>query len=107
MGAAAVAVLVVLAGSWYAFRKCSQPACGNAVKLSIGAPADIVPALKAQATDWAAQAKLDNNCVDVDVFDADPADVAAAIAAKSEKTLTGVGQANGKTRIPDTWVADF
>jgi hypothetical protein len=106
MGAAAVAVLVVLAGSWYAFRTYSQPACGNSTKLSIGAPADIVPALKAQATEWSAQAKLDDSCVDIDVFEADPADVAAAIAAKSEKTLTGVGQANGKTRIPDVWVPD-
>src|SRR5258707_8901592 len=68
LGAAAVAVLVILAGSWYAFRKYSQPACGNAAKLSVGAPADIVPALKAQATEWSAQAKLDDNCVDVDVF---------------------------------------
>ncbi|GGM11340.1 hypothetical protein GCM10007977_010570 [Dactylosporangium sucinum] len=106
MGAAAVAVLVVLAGSWYAFQKYSEPSCGNTAKLSIGAPADIVPALKAQAADWSAQAKLDENCVDVDVFEADPADIAAAIAAKSQKTLTGVGQANGKTRIPDVWVPD-
>ncbi|WP_238014171.1 substrate-binding domain-containing protein [Dactylosporangium sp. AC04546] len=106
MGAAAVAVLVVLAGSWYAFQKYSEPSCGNAAKLSIGAPADIVPALKAQAADWSAQAKLDDNCVDVEVFEADPADIAAAVAAKSQKSLTGVGQANGKTRIPDVWVPD-
>jgi hypothetical protein len=106
MGAAAVAVLVVLAGSWYAFRKYSQPACGNAAQLSIGAPADIVPAVKAQATEWSEQAKLDDNCVDIEVFEADPADMAAAIAGKYEKSLTGVGQANGKTRIPDVWVAD-
>ncbi|MFG2038571.1 VWA domain-containing protein [Dactylosporangium sp. NPDC048998] len=106
LGTATVAVLVVLAGSWYAFRKYSQPSCGNAAKLSIGAPADIVPALKAQATEWSEQAKLDHNCVDIEVFEEDPADVAAALAGKANKTLTGVGQANGKTRIPDAWVAD-
>ncbi|MEV8515029.1 VWA domain-containing protein [Dactylosporangium sp. NPDC051484] len=106
LGAATVAVLVVLAGSWYAFRKYSQPSCGNAAKLSIGAPADIVPALKDQATEWSRQARRDHNCVDIEVFDEDPADVAAALAGKTNKTLTGVGQANGKTRVPDVWVAD-
>ncbi|WP_432982090.1 VWA domain-containing protein [Dactylosporangium sp. CA-233914] len=107
LGAAAVAVLVVLAGSWYAFRKYSQPSCGsNAAKLSIGTPADIAPALKAHATEWAEQAKANGNCVDIEVFEEDPADVAAALAGRAEKSLTGVGQANGKTRIPDVWVAD-
>jgi Ca-activated chloride channel family protein len=106
LGAAAVAVLVVLAGSWYSFRKFSQPSCGNAAKLTIGAPADIAPALKAHASDWSAQAKQDNNCVEIEVFEEDPADVAAALAGKVDKTLTGVGQANGKTRIPDIWVTD-
>ncbi|WP_432833216.1 substrate-binding domain-containing protein [Dactylosporangium sp. CA-092794] len=107
MGAAAVAVLVVLAGSWYAFRKYSQPSCGgSAATLSIGAPADIVPALKAQGDEWSAQATKNGNCVSIEVFEEDPADVAAALAGKYEKTLAGVGQANGKTRIPDLWVAD-
>ncbi|WP_433212055.1 VWA domain-containing protein [Dactylosporangium sp. CS-047395] len=106
LGAAAVAVLVVLAGSWYAFNKYSKPACGNAAKLSIGASADISPALKLQAAEWAEQAKDNGNCVDIEVFDEDPADVAAALAGKADKSLTGVGQANGKTRIPDVWVAD-
>ncbi|MGI5246129.1 VWA domain-containing protein [Dactylosporangium sp. CA-139066] len=106
LGAAAVAVLVVLAGSWYAFRKYSQPSCGNAAKLSIGAPADITPAIKAQTTAWSEQAKANGNCVDIEVIDEDPADVASALAGRANKTLTGVGQANGKTRIPDIWVAD-
>src|SRR5438128_5155174 len=108
MGAAAVAVLVVLAGSWYAFQKYSSPACGGSstAKLSIGAPADVSPALKAQAAAWSEQAKANDNCVEIEVFDEDPADVAAALAGKANKTLTGVGQANGKTRIPDVWVAD-
>ena len=70
MGAAAVAVLVVLAGSWYAFRKFSQPSCGTPTKLTIGAPAEIAPALKAQAADWSEQAKADDSCVDVEVIEA-------------------------------------
>ncbi|GAA0724214.1 VWA domain-containing protein [Dactylosporangium roseum] len=106
IGAAAVAVLVVLAGSWYAFDKFSEPSCGSAGKLSIGAPADLAPALKAQAGEWAERAKADDICAEIDVFEADPADIAAAVAAKSEKALTGVGQANGRTRIPDIWVPD-
>nr|BFE64487.1 substrate-binding domain-containing protein [Dactylosporangium thailandense] len=107
LGAAAVAVLIVLAGSWYAFNKYSKPACGNtAAKLSIGAVSDIAPAIKEQAAAWAGQAKQNGNCVDIEVFDEDPADVAASLAGKNDKSLTGVGQANGKTRIPDIWVAD-
>ncbi|GAA1503199.1 substrate-binding domain-containing protein [Dactylosporangium maewongense] len=106
MGAAAVAVLVVLAGSWYAFRKYSQPSCGASTKLTVSAPSDIAPALKQQVADWSAQAKTGDGCVDVEVIEAASADVAAAIAATSKKSLTGVGQANGKTRIPDVWVPD-
>src|SRR5687767_8898174 len=106
MGAAAVAVLVVLAGSWYAFRKFSQPSCGSSTKFSISAPADITAALKLQVADWSEQAKADGSCVDVEITEAAPADVAAAIAATSKKALTGVGQASGKTRVPDVWVPD-
>jgi hypothetical protein len=106
MGAAAVAVLIVLAGSWYSFRKFSQASCGSTTKLTVSAPADIAGAVRQQAVEWTEQTKSDGNCVEVEVIEAASADVAAAIAAGSKKTLTGVGQANGKTRIPDVWVAD-
>ena len=45
-------------------------------------------------------------CVEVDVISATPADVAAAIAARNDVAITGLGQPNGNTEVPDVWVPD-
>ena len=106
MAAAAVAVLVVLAGSWFGFRKLSQPACGETVRLSVGAAPELVAPLQAEAEAWANDARQADGCIEIEITASDPADMAAAIAAQSKATLTGVGQANGKTKVPDVWVPD-
>jgi hypothetical protein len=104
--AAALAVLVVLAGSWYAYAKVSKPGCGSPVRLSVAAAPELAPALQAQAGEWASGARVSGNCVAVDVIAVESADIAAAVAAQGNVQLTGVGLASGKTKIPDVWVAD-
>jgi hypothetical protein len=105
--AAALAVLAVLAGSWGAYRLLAKPLCGDRVRLTIAAAAEIAPAVR-DATAEAANADLrvDGKCVAVDVAAADPADVAAAVAGRHQATLNGVGQASGKTTVPDVWIPD-
>lgn len=104
--AAAVAVLVVMAGSWYGYGKLSKPSCGGPVRLTVGAAPEIVSALQAQANEWAANARVGGSCVSVEVASLNPADLAAAIASQAHVSLTGVGLANGKTKVPDVWVPD-
>jgi hypothetical protein len=101
-----LAVLAVLAGSWYGYGKFSKSACGAPVRLTIGAAPEIAPALQAEATQWAAGARVNGSCASVEVTSVDPADMAAAIGAQAKVALSGVGQASGKTKVPDVWVAD-
>jgi Ca-activated chloride channel homolog len=104
--AAAVVVLVVLGGSYYAYGKVSKAGCSTPVHLTVAAAPEIAPVVKAQATAWAADAQVNGSCVTVDVSSAESADIAAALADQAKVSLTGVGRANGKTKIPDTWVPD-
>jgi Ca-activated chloride channel homolog len=104
--AAAAAVLVVLGGSYYAYGKVSKPGCSTTTPITVAVAPEIASTLKAQATDWAADARVDGRCVSVDVVSADSADTAAAIAGQAKVSLSGVGLASGKTKIPDAWVPD-
>jgi Ca-activated chloride channel family protein len=105
--AAGMAVLAVLAGSWGGYRLLAKPACGEQIRLSIAAVPEIAPAVRETAKATAhGDLRNDEKCVAVDVVAADPADVAAAIASRHQATLNGVGQASGKTRVPDVWIPD-
>jgi von Willebrand factor type A domain len=106
MIAASVAVLVVLAGGWYGFGKLSKSSCSGTLSLNIGAAPELVSALQAQATEWAAASRVGDRCVSIEVTSADPADLAAAIGAPAKVYLTGVGQSSGNTKVPDVWVPD-
>jgi Ca-activated chloride channel family protein len=105
--AAGLAVLAVLAGSWGAYRLLAKPLCGQQVRLAVAAAAEIAPVVQ-QTVDDAANTDLRANgvCVSVDVTAAEPADVAAAVAGRHQAALNGVGQANGKIKVPDLWIPD-
>jgi hypothetical protein len=96
-----------LAGSWGAYQLLARPRCGQQTRLSVAAAPEIAPAIR-QAADAATgdDLRFDGGCVSVDVTPADPADVAAAIAGRHQLVLNGVGQASGKTRVPDVWIPD-
>jgi hypothetical protein len=105
--AAAVAVLIVLGGSYYAYGKVAKPGCSDAaVRLSMAVAPELVQVVQAQAVSWTQSARVNGSCVAIDITGADSADIASAIAGQSKTALTGTGQASGKTKVPDMWVPD-
>jgi hypothetical protein len=104
--AAAAAVIAVVSGTWAGYKLLSEPACGAEIRISVAAVPEIAPAVQATAADWAREARVADRCVAVDVVAADSADVAAAVAGQHGATLNGVGQASGRTKVPDAWIAD-
>jgi len=105
--ASALAVLVVLAGSYGGYRLLSKQSCAGGIALSVAAAPDIAPAIEKTLDSWTGtRPRLDGRCVSVDLAATEPADVAAAIAGAHKSTLGGVGQASGKARVPDVWIAD-
>jgi Ca-activated chloride channel family protein len=100
-------VLAVVAASWGGYNMLTADSCGNTVQLSVAAAPEIVPAVQATADQWVAtKPKIGGSCVAVAVAAADSADVGAAIAGQRKAQLNGVGQANGKTTVPDVWIPD-
>jgi hypothetical protein len=105
--AAAVALVLVVAGAWVGLRQLTEPACSGQVRLTVAGAAEIAPAVQAAAAQWSGGgAEVDNVCVAVDVTTAESVDVAAAIAGKHGVSLTGVGQASGTIAVPDVWIPD-
>jgi len=105
--AAGLGVLVVLAGSWAGYHLLSKPSCGTPIRVSVAVAPEIAPAVQASLGEWAAtRPRVGDRCVVADIATVDPADVAAAIAGRHQAVLNGVGQANGKIRVPDVWVPD-
>ncbi|BCB91674.1 hypothetical protein Psuf_089870 [Phytohabitans suffuscus] len=105
--AAAVALIVVVGGSYFGYRELSGDKCSGQVKLTVAAPPEIVDDVRATADAWVADGATANGvCVGVEVGETNPVDLAAALAAKHGVALTGVGGASGSVTIPDVWIAD-
>jgi Ca-activated chloride channel homolog len=104
--AVGLAIVVAVAGGIIVvYQLASQPSCTGQATLRVAAAPEIVPALRA-ASQAMGEETVEGACASVDVVASDPADVAAALAAKESKTLTGVGLPAGDTTLPDVWVAD-
>ena len=105
--AAATALVVVVAGSWFGYQQLAGPNCSGRIELSVAATPEIAPAVRAAADQWVADgAAVGETCIAVNVAAAEPVDVAAAVASKHGATLAGVGQASGTAVTPDVWVPD-
>ncbi|MEU0151863.1 VWA domain-containing protein [Micromonospora fulviviridis] len=105
--AAATALAVVVAGSWFGYRQLAGPSCSGQIELSLAAAPEIAPAVRGAADQWVADgAAVGDTCIAVNVSAAEPVDVAAAVASKHGATLAGVGQASGTAVTPDVWVPD-
>lgn len=105
--ASAMALVAVVAGSWFGYQQFAKPSCSGETRLGVAAAPEIGPALRAAAAAWVADgANIRGTCVAVDVSTTDPEPMAAAIAGKHGVALTGVGQAKGSTTIPDVWIPD-
>jgi hypothetical protein len=96
-----------VSGSWLTYHVVASPSCDSTLRLSVAAAPEIQPAVQQTVNAWIdTKPQIHGRCVAVDVVAADPADVAAAVAGQFGVTLNGVGQANGKTKVPDVWIPD-
>ncbi|MGC9668091.1 substrate-binding and VWA domain-containing protein [Planosporangium sp. 12N6] len=100
-------MLAIIVASWGGYRLFASPSCSDTVRLSVGAAREIAPVVQSTANQWLeTKPTVNGKCVAVDVAAMEPADVAAAIAGQHKSILGGVGQASGKTRVPDVWIPD-
>lgn len=102
-----MALFIVVAGGWFGYQRLAASGCSGEVRFSIAAAPEIAPAIQSAAEEWAANGgRVDGRCVAVDVTQADPAEVAAAVATKHGVALAGIGGASGSVDLPDVWVPD-
>ena len=94
-----MALLVgVPAGIFGVYRLADEAGCEVQTRLSVAAAPELVPALKVAASGLA--------CVNAEVSAVEPAEMAAALAARQGATLAGVGQPTGDIPVPDVWIPD-
>jgi hypothetical protein len=107
----AVAVIALLAGALFGYRQfmaddSTAAGCDNPLRLSLAVSPELVPVAQATATDWVRSGvSVANRCIAVDVASAESADVAAAIASRSELNLAGVTGAQ-QVKVPNLWIPD-
>lgn len=108
VSAATASLVVIGAGSWLGYQRLSAGDCSGQVKLDVSAATEVAGAVRAAADEWMAgkNAQVDRVCVKVEVTAADPATVAATIAAKHKAFLPGLSAVQGKPVVPDIWVPD-
>jgi Ca-activated chloride channel homolog len=105
--AVAVALLVVVSGSWFGYRELAGSRCTGEVKLAVAAAPEIAPAVRSTVESWRADGgSADGTCVVIDVGEVNPVDMAAVIAAQHDVGMAGVGSANGTLEMPDVWLPD-
>jgi Ca-activated chloride channel family protein len=104
--AAGLALILILVLAWNGYRtRHHASSCSGRVSIAVAAAPEITPAVQTAATRWAPTRTV-GACVSVTVTAADPSDVAAAVAGQRGVVLNGLGQANGRTRVPDVWIPD-
>jgi Ca-activated chloride channel family protein len=102
-----MAIVVVIAGSYYGYQQLSDNKCSGSVRLTIAAAPEIAPAIDQTAQRWVKNgANVSGTCVAVTVSQVNPATMASAIASEHKVQLTGLGTAPASVQIPDVWVAD-
>ncbi|MEV0733463.1 substrate-binding domain-containing protein [Polymorphospora sp. NPDC050346] len=102
-----MALVVVAAGGWFAYRTVLGADCSGRVPLNVAAAPEIAPVIEAAAAEWVEDgAAVDGTCVAVTVSGTDSVDVAAAVAGLHGISLAGVGRASGTAVMPDVWVPD-
>ena len=107
----ALAVIALLAGALFGYRQftaddSTAAGCENPLRLSLAVAPELVTVAQATATDWVRSGvSVSDRCVAVDVTSAESADVAAAIASRSEVNLPGVTGAQ-QIKAPNLWIPD-
>jgi len=102
-----MAIVVVIAGSYYGYQQLSDSGCTGSIKLNVAAATEIAPAVDQAANQWTTNgAAVNGTCVSVNVTAINPATMAAAIAREHQVQLTGVGTAGASVVPPDVWIPD-
>nr|BFE76072.1 hypothetical protein GCM10020092_093730 [Actinoplanes digitatis] len=105
--ASAMAIVVVLAGSWLGYQSLADAGCTGQIKLTVAAATEIAPAVEQAAQQWTAGgANVNGTCVAVSVSGVNPATTASTVAAKHGVSLTGIGSGGKSAVLPDVWIAD-
>jgi Ca-activated chloride channel family protein len=105
--ASAMAIVVVLAGSWLGFQSLVKDKCSGQIKLTVAAAIEIAPAVDRAAQQWTTSgANVNGTCVAVNVTGVNPATTASAVALKHNVSLTGLGPAGKSATLPDVWIPD-
>jgi Ca-activated chloride channel family protein len=104
---AAMAIVVILAGSWLGYQRLSDKGCTGQIKLAVAVATEIAPAVDQAAQQWVSDgANVGGTCVSVAVTPINPATMAAAVAREHKVSLTGLGDAPASVVVPDVWVPD-
>jgi hypothetical protein len=97
----------VVGAVWTGYARVGGSECTSLVRLAVAAAPEIAPAIEATARQWTGGgARVEGQCVAVDVSAASPVDVAAAVAGRLGVSLAGTGQAGERVPVPDVWVPD-
>ncbi|GAA2571072.1 substrate-binding domain-containing protein [Winogradskya consettensis] len=105
--ASAMAIVVVLAGSWFGYQQLADKGCSGGIALSVAAAPEMVPAVQQAAKRWSdAGAEVNGTCVNVNVSGVSPASMASTIALKHRVTLSGLGAVSKDGTVPDVWIPD-
>src|SRR4051794_39299174 len=76
---AAMAIVVVLAGSYLGYQQLSDSGCTGSVRLTVAATGEVAPAIDQVAQRWVQDgANVDGTCVSVAVSEINSANMAAA-----------------------------
>lgn len=104
---AAMAIVVVLAGSYLGYQRLSDSKCTGSTRLTVAAANEIAPAVTQTAQKWIKDgANVNGTCVAVTVTPVNSATMAAAIAGEHHVTLSGLGAAPESVKVPDVWIPD-
>src|ERR1700754_3713868 len=104
---AAMAIVVVLAGSYVGYQRLSDSKCTGTTRLTVAAANEIAPAVQQTAQKWIQDgANVNGTCVAVTVTPIASSTMASAIAGQHQVTLSGVGQAPESVKVPDVWIPD-
>ncbi|WP_432982669.1 VWA domain-containing protein [Dactylosporangium sp. CA-233914] len=107
LAAGMILPLVAIGAVYGGYRVMSTSGCTGTVRLSVAASPEIAPVIKDAAAQWVKTGpRVDNECVAVDVVSVASAEVAAAISGEGGATVPGIGQADGKTQVPQIWIPD-
>jgi hypothetical protein len=99
--------LVVIGVVYGGYRMVAGAGCSGEARLAVAAAPEIAPAVQEAALRWLESApRVENECIAIDVVAAQPSDVAAAITNDHGVKIDGLGQADGKTQVPQVWLPD-